>query len=64
MSITDAPSRYWLVKAPEGHVAKTVNLTLLQFQYEGVEIVEIIPEKRDSNWMEQAIVQKFVTEHP
>ncbi|MGH8028489.1 MAG: hypothetical protein ACREO3_01000 [Arenimonas sp.] len=44
-------SRYWLVKAPD----ETMIREVLMEKFHRLQIVEIIPEKRDSNWMERAI---------
>lgn len=48
-------ARYWLVKATEGSVAETVCKMLRGSEFDGVEVVEVIPEDRTSNWMERAL---------
>lgn len=56
-------SRYWLVKSPEGDIAETVCRLLESCRGKpnamGVEVVEIKPERRDSNWMEVEIAKKY-----
>lgn len=54
-------SRYWLVKAPEGTVAETVCKLLKESDggAPGVEVVEILPEKRGTNWMEVELAKQL-----
>jgi hypothetical protein len=60
--------RYWLVKVPDAAMASAW-MPLLETlrgdeRLHGLEVVEIIPERRDSNWMERAIAAKLTEESP
>lgn len=58
-------ARYWLVKVPiSGTAADTANAVFRQFEgvVAGVEVVEITPEHRESNWMERALAARLTNE--
>jgi hypothetical protein len=55
-------ARYWLVKAPaEFDVRHGLEI---EYGWLDFEIVEVVPEHRDSNWVERAIAARFAKEHP
>jgi hypothetical protein len=61
-------ARYWLVKAPDDSMAETVLGLLATLQGDkrmnGVEVVHIVPEHRESNWMERAIAANYAALSP
>lgn len=59
-------SRYWLVKAPDDTALTETIMSILSSckNDRGVEVVEIVPEKRDGSWMEKAIAKRYCQEHP
>lgn len=52
-------TRYWLVKAPHGDIADTVCGLLRNCEHQGVQVVEIKPEKRGTNWMEAKLAEQL-----
>jgi len=56
-------SRYWLIKVPDRDCdAFAAIVKDAHFAKANFEIVEIIPEKRDANWMETALAAKLAVE--
>jgi hypothetical protein len=54
-------SRYFLLKC-EDKDDVTIGHVLDLGSYTGTDVVEIIPEKRDSNWMERALSEAAAIE--
>lgn len=56
-------ARYWLVKVPDNpHVRYVADWLLEQHGAGGVEVVEIIPDKRGANWMERELAEGLTKE--